>query len=650
MRKTDDKHINFKWRYIPAFAIIIILIIARQFIVDYQIDQNRYTSKIINIAGKQRMLSQMITKDIYILSHSEDSEEMDYYLNQLISSCEEFEMSNGSLINGDLGNGIYVENSDAIKNYFSEIESSFNVVIKTGENVIKLVSENQLNHDEIIEEMYSLLENEPIFLEGMEKIVDQYELEASEKIDLLTNIEMILFWLILVVVVFFVLFIFFPFEKIIKDSFERTNETRSGILKLLHIIQEPVFLIREEDTRVVLMSGEARNIIKNTGFDEKIILKDALDIISIDKDILFDLIIKEEKVNNLEVVISKNKNENLTFLLSASKVRYLGKPSVLITLFDITTQKDAEDMLRHMSVRDKLTGLYNRYFLDEIINEEMNRALRYNFQLSVFILDLDHFKNVNDTWGHPVGDIILKETAELATRNLRRSDFLIRIGGEEFLLLMPHTNLKEAMVVANKIRKEIEDIVHPIIGKYTASFGVAQWDKSESFKELYERADEALYKAKEKGRNRVVSSKKKQPYEYVGNPIQWKSEWECGNKVIDEQHKELLSISNEFVFLSLPQSDPVEPVQKIDDLIKHVAYHFECEEAILKESGYLGYIEHAKIHEKIKEDVESLKMSYNKGEVKITAFFTFMLEEVVIGHLLDEDVKFFKYVKKSRKE
>ena len=91
--------------------------------------------------------------------------------------------------------------------------------------------------------------------------------------------------------------------------------------------------------------------------------------------------------------------------------------------------------MRSLTVRDQLTGLYNRHFLDEIIEEEMQRANRYNFDLSVLILDLDFFKKINDTYGHPVGDIILKETADLASNSyLRRSDFLIRLGGEEFFI------------------------------------------------------------------------------------------------------------------------------------------------------------------------------------------------------------------------
>ncbi|MGL5269402.1 MAG: sensor domain-containing diguanylate cyclase, partial [Selenomonadaceae bacterium] len=157
--------------------------------------------------------------------------------------------------------------------------------------------------------------------------------------------------------------------------------------------------------------------------------------------------------------------------------------------------------LEQLSYHDQLTGVKNRHYLDEIIAGEMARADRYKEPLSMLIFDLDHFKKVNDTWGHPVGDLVLKHTAEIIGDRIRKADILVRIGGEEFVVLMPETRLAGAREAAESLREALVANEHPIAGKVTASFGVAERMKIEPFSYWYRRADEALYRAKQGGRN-----------------------------------------------------------------------------------------------------------------------------------------------------
>lgn len=172
---------------------------------------------------------------------------------------------------------------------------------------------------------------------------------------------------------------------------------------------------------------------------------------------------------------------------------------------DVTEKKKREEQLTHLSYHDQLTGLHNRQFLDSVIDDEMKRSDVYNQHFSMAMLDLDRFKNVNDTWGHPIGDELLKVTADTILANIRNADLLFRFGGEEFLILMPATDLKNAKILLEKIRQAVERINHPITGKQTISIGVAERLPQESFIDWYKRADHALYQAKEEGRNRVVA-------------------------------------------------------------------------------------------------------------------------------------------------
>jgi len=159
--------------------------------------------------------------------------------------------------------------------------------------------------------------------------------------------------------------------------------------------------------------------------------------------------------------------------------------------------------LEQLAIRDKLTGLYNRRKLDESFAVEVSRAERYGRPLSVILLDIDRFKAVNDTHGHPVGDAVLVETAERLLTALRTSDVPGRWGGEEFLIICPETPLDTALQLAERLRHDYEVRDFPAAGRLTASFGVAAHHKGLLANDILLSVDQALYRAKNDGRNRV---------------------------------------------------------------------------------------------------------------------------------------------------
>jgi len=166
--------------------------------------------------------------------------------------------------------------------------------------------------------------------------------------------------------------------------------------------------------------------------------------------------------------------------------------------------------LQYLSVTDPLTGLRNRRAIEEAITEEIHRSKRYGDPISLLILDLDMFKKINDAYGHSVGDKVLEKVARIITESIRMTDKASRWGGEEFLVLAVNTCLKNALIVAERIRKNVMGIEVENIKKITASIGVAEYVKEEEFLKWYERADAALYKAKESGRNKVIGEEGKE--------------------------------------------------------------------------------------------------------------------------------------------
>ena len=152
---------------------------------------------------------------------------------------------------------------------------------------------------------------------------------------------------------------------------------------------------------------------------------------------------------------------------------------------------------------DKLTGLYNRRKLDELLDEELIRARRYKVEVSIIMLDIDHFKRVNDTYGHGVGDDVLVGMARLLREHTRDADALGRLGGEEFVVVCRHSNAEACLQSAIKLREAIAAHHFPGVGQVTSSFGIASCRPDDTAATLLARADAALYRAKYAGRNRV---------------------------------------------------------------------------------------------------------------------------------------------------
>jgi diguanylate cyclase (GGDEF)-like protein len=159
--------------------------------------------------------------------------------------------------------------------------------------------------------------------------------------------------------------------------------------------------------------------------------------------------------------------------------------------------------LERLAVTDQLTGLYNRLRLDQALEEERLRNVRFGTDFCVLLLDVDKFKSVNDTFGHPVGDQVLIGIAAVLRAGVRDVDVLGRWGGEEFLVVCPETSTDGALVLAEKLRAAINAQEFSMVGRKSASFGVAMFRSGEALPETIARADAALYKAKQDGRNRV---------------------------------------------------------------------------------------------------------------------------------------------------
>ncbi|HEX6929654.1 MAG TPA: diguanylate cyclase, partial [Gammaproteobacteria bacterium] len=195
---------------------------------------------------------------------------------------------------------------------------------------------------------------------------------------------------------------------------------------------------------------------------------------------------------------------------------FISKPvmreEVIARVTNLITNKQLFDQVKtqqhhlyELAMRDQLTGLYNRNSLKEFAGKYFTEASRHDFSLSLMLIDLDHFKDINDTRGHLVGDTVLEHVGEMLRQNCREEDFAARFGGEEFLLILPHCDLASAVAKAELIRKELE-LLEPAGVSITASIGITARprDRAVEMEALFRIADQAVYDAKARGRNCVV--------------------------------------------------------------------------------------------------------------------------------------------------
>lgn len=190
----------------------------------------------------------------------------------------------------------------------------------------------------------------------------------------------------------------------------------------------------------------------------------------------------------------------------AGPIEIYGDKLMLCIIHDITEQKRLEQELEHAAQRDSLTGLLNRRQFYHLTDQTSSAQLPVQQEFSLLLVDTDHFKRINDMFGHQKGDEVLIALSRMLESACRKDDYVFRWGGEEFVLLLPRTSLEAAMQVAETVRAAVAHIALPGLPRFTVSIGVARHNPDENIDALFKRVDDALYRAKNDGRNRVLAA------------------------------------------------------------------------------------------------------------------------------------------------
>lgn len=341
-------------------------------------------------------------------------------------------------------------------------------------------------------------------------------------------------------------------------------------------------------------------------------------------------------------------------LLSVSLIRdKKASPMFFISqLQDITARKLLEAELVRQATEDMLTGISNRRRFYDLAERELLRGERYNDPMVLLMLDIDHFKKVNDTFGHGVGDKAIKHMADVCCAGLRSFDLFGRIGGEEFSAMLIKTDAIMGHQIAERLRKSVEKRILTTdkgVVKFTISIGgVAFSGNQHSLDYRMKQADEALYKAKSTGRNRTIlldelaaKERRDEALQTGFLRLEWNKAYECGNKQIDEEHRNLFKLANTLLTAMIAHQEKSVCQKYIEELIFEALQHFKTEEKLIAEAGYPYTQEHSQIHLELENEALRIARLHKTGKIAIAEVFHFLALQLVSQHMLYEDRRFF---------
>ena len=332
-----------------------------------------------------------------------------------------------------------------------------------------------------------------------------------------------------------------------------------------------------------------------------------------------------------------------------------GLPHYRIVSFrDVTERQQTQIKLEEQVAYDSLTRALNRAQMQERCNHEVLRSERHGHKLSLVLIDLDHFKQVNDTCGHAAGDQVLSGFSDLTRDCLRKIDLFGRWGGDEFILLLPETGVIGARRVAERIRVALEAHRFSHGVQVTASLGIAGWRVGESFIGLLERADVLMYRAKQGERNRIEVDSEDLHRDSISksdhlpmHALQWKRAYASGNAEIDGEHRQLFQLCNRILSAMAVQHDKAKILVLVDALLADVVTHFQNEEKLLTECQYPALEEHQGCHRRLLEQAAYLLTRFKHDDITAGALLGFVIHDVVARHMLQEDFKYQPWIESS---
>lgn len=298
-----------------------------------------------------------------------------------------------------------------------------------------------------------------------------------------------------------------------------------------------------------------------------------------------------------------------------------------------------DERYRHLALHDRLTQCWNRVHLERVAVLEMERLRRYGTPVALAILDIDHFKQVNDSYGHATGDRVLRCFATTACACIRSTDVLARWGGEEFILLLPASGYAAVACLTERIRAEFAASL-PEGLPITLSAGYASCQTTDTWEDWFGRADTALYKAKAGGRNRVEPEMPLQPpahHTALLFNMPWRSDYHLGNTTIDAEHLALFDLADRLLAGAREKAPHHTMSEILAEFMAHLHAHFATEDSLLAAHTEPEAQAHLGLHEALRERAKHLLGHWHRKQIAVDALLHFIVLEITVQHMLLAD-------------
>jgi len=528
---------NLRIRYVIGLSVIALLVTASWLTLQTVVAKQENFSEIINMASHQRGTAERIALFSMTMATRSDPDDYATARAQLGRAISTLERTHKMLLEGDKDQGIpkisnavldilYFDKSSgldtAVKRYIKHARAIYNTPIG------KLTPDSG---DFVFVQQYGPHVIKFLF----DSTVDEYEAIGKKAIQDIQKLEMFLWIAALSILAAEVIFIFRPMERKVRDALDEVIAKKTDLEKTIVELIEAKSSLSASDEKFRAMATNVPGVIFQL-LEHRDGARDYL-YVSPRCEEFYD--VKPEDLEKDWEALKLHPDDRDRFLETIREAfdnqsewsfegrvvtddgvekwcRGISTPNAVNddeTLFnglivDITQQKEMEEELRRLATTDPLTGAFNRRHFLALAEKEIVRTKRHGHALSVLMIDIDHFKKINDTYGHPAGDEAIKATVETVRDQVRTIDIVSRFGGEEFVALLPETTVEGGLTLAERIRQAIEEM--PVFWedseiRFTVSIGLAALRAGEdSIEKALKRADDGLYQAKEGGRNRVI--------------------------------------------------------------------------------------------------------------------------------------------------
>ncbi len=486
-------------RYVIALSLLVVLTVSTQIILQVTISNQESDARTINLSGRQRMLSQLITKYAYIIYTTENNDELKASVNKMKSATTDFRKVYNGLLHGDETLGLSNKNSEKIIQLFNNIDSEYQHIVSISEKIRAMVISNNFTKNELYKQIEDLKMSEDKFLKGMDKIVYQYDLESKQKIKTLKRIEFTLLMITLLTITIEIIFVFYPSFKRLEEGYKEVERNQRNLLKLFDVLPASI-VISEDSLDVMYMNKYVENLLNvHVKEGEPLHLPQILEEIHPNNVQVISEIKNKASMDNIELILYDSKDRAHIFLMSSNKIDIWSKPSILINFVDITKQRDTEKQAKY----DELTGLLNRRAGISFMKRMLEQSKKEQRNFILCFIDINKLKKTNDKYGHDEGDWYIKNVTKTITSILPVDECTVRYGGDEIIFSLSGYDLDYVESMMEHMQSELNLLTKQYTKPYNLgiSFGIYEstWDAADdTLRKIITKADEAMYEQKKK--------------------------------------------------------------------------------------------------------------------------------------------------------